>query len=212
MSRPSPQELVDASGATGVTDERILNALRTIPRAEFVPDEQVGAAYRDAPVPIPHGQVTTQPSLSAGMIEALELAEDEHVLEVGTGLGFQTALLSRVAGSVVTVEWWSGLTEQAVRNFERCGIDNVEAVTGDGGLGVPRRAPYDAVLVSAAFPEVAEPLVQQLREGGRLAQPIGEGGHESVVLFRRGGGGLVRRRVLTGASFVPLYGEHGVHP
>lgn len=205
----SVDDLVRAVRAAGVQDERLLDAIRATPRADFVPPDHASTAYDDGPVPIQHGQVTTQPSLSACMIEALGLHGTEHVLEIGTGLGFQTALLARLAADVVTVERWSDMTEAARRSLTRHGIRNVELVVGDGTRGVPERAPYDAVLVSAAFPEVPPPLVEQLRLGGRLVQPMGPGGWEEVSLFERTGTGLKRRRLLMFASFVRLRGRYG---
>lgn len=205
----SPADLVRVVRAAGITDERVLDAIRRTPRAGFVPAEQAGAAYRDEPIPIAHGQVTTQPSLSARMIEGLGLGGDEHVLEVGSGLGFQTALLARLAGEVVGVERWPDLVERARRSLAGQGIHNVELRCGDGTCGLPERAPYDAIIVSAAFPEVPVPLIEQLRLHGRLVQPIGPGGREDVVLFERSDDGLLARGVLTAARFVRLYGRHG---
>jgi len=200
----STEDLVHAVAMAGVRDERVLAAIRTTPREAFVPEEHVDLARHDEPIPIGHEQVTTQPSLSARMIEGLALTGSEHVLEVGTGLGFQTALLARLASDVVSVERWPDLTWQARRNLAHLAIGNVELVTGDGSRGVPERAPYDAIVVSAAFPEVPAPLVEQLRAGGRLVQPIGHGGREEVVLFGRTSRGLRRRGVLTLARFVRL--------
>ncbi|MGW3044842.1 protein-L-isoaspartate(D-aspartate) O-methyltransferase [Kitasatospora sp. NPDC001159] len=209
MSGACPEDLVRAVRAVGVRDERLLGAIRTVPRAGFVPAAQEEVAYQNMPVPIPHGLVTTQPSLSAAMIEGLALIGDEHVLEVGTGLGFQTALLAHLAADVVSIELWSDLAAQARQNLDRQGVTNVELFVGDGSKGVPGRAPYDAVLVSAACPDVPPPLVEQLRPGGRLVQPIGPGGREDVVAFRRTASGLERERVLVAARFVRLHGEHG---
>ncbi|MEV6211863.1 methyltransferase domain-containing protein [Kitasatospora sp. NPDC051914] len=212
MSAASPEDLVRAVRAAGVRDERLLGAIRAIPRAGFVPAEQAGSAYLDRPVPIPHGLVTTQPSLSAVMIGGLALSGDEHVLEVGTGLGFQTAMVAYLAADVVSIEWWPDLVEQARENLDRLGVRNVELLVGDGSRGVPGRAPYDAVLVSAAYPGVPPLLVEQLRTGGRLVQPIGPGGREDVVAFRRTASGLERERVLIPARFVRLRGEYGFPP
>ncbi|MDN0199875.1 protein-L-isoaspartate O-methyltransferase [Streptomyces sp. S.PNR 29] len=195
--------------AAGITDQRLLRAVRTTPRAGFVPAGQLAAAYWDVPVAIGLGQVTTQPSLSAMMIESLGLRGDEHVLEIGTGLGFQTALLARLAADVVSIEMRPEIARQARGNLARHGVRNVELRVGDGSGGVPDRAPYDAVVVSAAFPEVPEPLVAQVRPAGRLVQPIGPGGHEQVVCFVRGTSGLERERVLTAARFVRLQGRYG---
>ncbi|WP_093654959.1 protein-L-isoaspartate(D-aspartate) O-methyltransferase [Streptomyces wuyuanensis] len=209
---PGPEDLVRASRAAGVRDERVLEALRSVPRADFVPRAEAGSAYLDAPVPLPHGQVTTQPSLVALMVEALGLTGGERVLEVGTGYGFQTAVLARLAGEVVSVERWADLAGRARRRLSRAGIGNVSVTAADGTLGVPGQAPYDAVVVSAAFPEVPEPLVDQLRVGGRLVQPIGPGGREQVRLYERTSGGLAPRRTVVSAHFVRLYGAHGYPP
>ncbi|TLP56411.1 protein-L-isoaspartate(D-aspartate) O-methyltransferase [Microbispora tritici] len=204
-----PEDLVRAVRAAGVRDERLLRAVRSTPRVGFVPPAHAAHAYEDAPIPIAHGQVTTQPSLSATMIEGLALTGVEHVLEVGSGLGYQTALLARMAGDVVGVDLWPDLVRAARRNLARQGIRNAEVRVGDGGQGVREHAPYDAVIVSAAFPTVPAPLVEQLRPGGRLVQPIGTGGREEVVLFERTVIGLEPRQVLTLASFVRLHGRFG---
>jgi protein-L-isoaspartate(D-aspartate) O-methyltransferase len=194
--------------AAGVRDPLLIEAFGEVPRAGFVPPELVERAYLDRPLPIPHDQVTTQPSLTAKMIEALELTGSERVLEVGTGYGFQTALLARLSAFVWSVERWPDVAETATENLARQGVENVEVVAGDGTEGLPEHAPYDAILVSAAFPSVPPPLAQQLAAGGRLVQPIGSGGHEEVVLFEKGPEGLAHRRTVTGAHFVRLYGAH----
>lgn len=209
-NRPgSPEDLVRALRTFGIRDQRVLDAVRATPRADFVPEEHAAVAYDDSPVPIARGQVTTQPSLSARMIEGLELTAADHVLEVGTGLGFQTALVARLAADVVSIDMWPDLVAQARRNLARHAVRNVELLVGDGTRGVPDHAPYDAVLVSAAHPEVPPPLIEQLRIGGRLVQPIGPGGREEVVAFLRTESGLTRHRLLTPASFVRLRGDHG---
>ncbi|HYA50361.1 MAG TPA: protein-L-isoaspartate(D-aspartate) O-methyltransferase [Streptosporangiaceae bacterium] len=205
----SPEDLVRAARRAGVDDDRVLAAIAATPRTGFVPAQYVGAAYRDQPVPIPHGQVTTQPSLSAMMIAGLGLAGGEQVLEIGTGYGYQAALLARLAVQVITIEIWPDLAAQARRNLAAQAITNVLVVAGDGTEGYPAGAPYDAVIVSAAFTQVPPPLAAQLRPGGRLVQPVGPGGHEQVLVFERRAQSLEPLRVLTSASFVPLYGKHG---
>jgi protein-L-isoaspartate(D-aspartate) O-methyltransferase len=207
---PSPGEgLVAAALATGVRDARVLEALRIVRRAAFVPAELADRAGIDEPLPIPHGQVTTQPSLVAKMVEALALTGSERVLEIGTGFGFQTAVLARLAAHVFSVERHGDLAETAQKNLAREGVRNVDVIVGDGTYGLADRAPFHAILVSAAFPRVPPPLAEQLVEGGRLVQPIGSGGSEEVILFERVGAELVARRSVTGACFVPLVGRHG---
>ena len=142
------------------------------------------------------------------MIDALDLTGSERVLEVGTGYGFQTALLARLSRSVYSVERFPDFAATARRNLDRHGIENVRVAVGDGTRGLPEHAPYDAVLVSAAFTSVPPPLVEQLGAGGRLVQPMGPGGEEEVVLFEKGEDGLVHLRTVTGAHFVRLYGAH----
>ena len=195
--------------AEGVCDPRLLRALREVPRSAFVPADLAAHAYLDQPLPIPHGQVTTQPSLVAKMIAALELTGSEQVLEVGTGYGFQTALLAHLSRFVWSIERWPDIAATARDNLARHGVTNVEVVVGDGTTGLPERAPFDAILISAAFPRVPPPLSEQLAPGGRLVQPIGSGGNEEVVLFAKGPQGLVPRRVVSLARFVRLYGTHG---
>jgi protein-L-isoaspartate(D-aspartate) O-methyltransferase len=190
-----------------VQDERVLDAIAAVPRTDFVPAEAVDLAELDTPIPIPHDQVTTQPSLVARMVEALGLDGEERVLEVGTGYGWQTALLARLAGEVFSVERFADLADTARKHL--AGYENVHVVVGDGSAGLPEHAPYDAILVAAAFPRVPEPLAEQLAEAGRLVQPIGPGGREDVVLLEKRDGELHRVRSVSPARFVRLHGRHG---
>jgi protein-L-isoaspartate(D-aspartate) O-methyltransferase len=212
MGVDGPQRLAEVARSKGIHDERLLRALVSVPRAGFVPPRYDKDAYLDEPIPIGHDQVTTQPSLVAAMLEALALEGDESVLEVGTGHGFQTALLSRLARRVLSIERIQELAEAARRNLERHGVRNAEVVVGDGSMGVPGRSPFDAIVVAAALTSVPEPLVVQLRDGGRLVQPIGKGGSDQVILFERRSGRLERRASVILARFVKLYGEHGFTP
>jgi protein-L-isoaspartate(D-aspartate) O-methyltransferase len=198
--------LVAAAREAGVRNGRLLAAIGAVPRAEFVPAEDAELAYVDAPIRIPHGQVTTQPSLVARMVEALALEGDERVLEIGTGYGWQTALLAELAREVFSVERFAELAETA--RAALAGRENVVVVVGDGSEGLPESAPFDAILVAAAYPSVPDPLAEQLAEGGRLVQPLGPGGAEDVVLFEKRGGDLHPVRSVSGAHFVRLHGRH----
>jgi protein-L-isoaspartate(D-aspartate) O-methyltransferase len=209
MARRGPEDLVHAARGVGVGNERVLDCLRRVPRAGFVPPEAVGSAYLDEPVAIAHGQVTTQPSLVAAMVAALGLAGHERVLEIGTGLGFQTALLACLAAEVWSIERFEDLVKAAQDNLADHGVSNAYVEVGDGSEGLVEHAPYDAIVVSAAFPSVPRPLVEQLAAGGRLVQPIGPGGGEDVVLFERQGDRLERLRSILPARFVRLHGRHG---
>jgi protein-L-isoaspartate(D-aspartate) O-methyltransferase len=202
--------LLLAARAAGVTDKRVLDVIRDTPRAAYVPLHFADVADRDEPLPLPHRQVTTQPSLTALMIAGLSLRGGERVLEIGTGYGYQTALLARLAARVISLEIWSDVADQARRNLASQGLVNVAVVVGDGTQGYPPDAPWDAIIVSAAFPRVPPPLIAQLKVGGRLVQPIGPGGDEDVVLFERSVDGLRRVRVLSSARFVQLRGRHGM--
>jgi protein-L-isoaspartate(D-aspartate) O-methyltransferase len=187
----------------------VLDAIAAVDRARFVPAEYVGEAHVDVPIPIGFGQVTTQPSLVARMVAALGLGGSERVLEVGGGLGWQTALLAALAREVWSVERLPELAAAGRTNLARAGVENATVVVGDGTLGLPAHAPYDAILVSAAFPRVPPPLAEQAVAGARLVQPIGPGGTDDVTLFVSGaGGGLERVRSVSGAHFVKLYGAH----
>ena len=209
---PGPHDLAVAAQAAGVRDERVLQAIRLTPRDAFVPARYAEMAYADEPVPISYGQTTSQPSLIAAMVAALDLTGAEKVLEVGTGYGYQTALLTHLAAQVISIDMWPDMVGRARENLAGQGISNAVVITGDGSQGVPERAPFDAIIVSAAFPEVPPPLAAQLVGGGRLVQPVGPGGGEDVMVYRKTGAGLSPGRVLTTASFVRLHGRYGYPP
>jgi protein-L-isoaspartate(D-aspartate) O-methyltransferase len=206
--QPTPERLLATIRAAGVRDRALLAAIGRVPRAEFVPPQRRADAYWDEPLPIPHAQVTTQPSLVARMVAALRLRGGERVLEVGTGYGWQTALLAELAAEVWSVERFDDVAEAARANLARHGAANAHVVVGDGSAGLPERSPYEAIVVSAAHPEVPEPLEQQLAPGGRLVIPLGPGGDEDVVAFERTAGGLERRASVSRAHFVRLVGAH----
>jgi protein-L-isoaspartate(D-aspartate) O-methyltransferase len=196
--------LVAAARRAGVRDARVLDALAAVPRRTFVPPDDVRAADRDRPIAIGGGQTTSQPSLIAAMVAALELRGDERVLEVGTGFGYQTALLSRLAAEVYSIDRSATLVAQARENLHTAGIEGCVLAVGDGTQGWAEHAPYDAIVVSATAETIPPAYGQQLREGGRLVIPVGPRDASEVVLLRREGDGLRRVRRLTGARFVPL--------
>ena len=208
LSGNENNDLILEIRAQGVSDTRVLDAFGAVRRADFVPPEFAGSAYEDRPLPIAHFQVTTQPSLVARMVEALDLVRTDCALEVGTGLGFQAAILSRLCHLVVSVERFPDLADAARENLRRAGITNALVLVGDGTEGAPAHAPFQAIIGAAAAPQVPAPLAEQLAEGGRLILPIGPGGHEDVTLFRKEEGRLVRLATVVPASFVRMVGAH----
>ena len=198
------EELARAVDRTGLLDQRIVEAFRRVPRSGFVPEQLRAEAYRDRPIPIPEGQTTSQPTLIAHMIDAAAPKPTDKVLEIGSGYGFQTALLSLLADRVISVERWPALVEAARRNLERNGIEGASVYEGDGWKGWPEEAPYDVIIVSAAADELPGALVDQLAEGGRLVIPVKRGGSDDVVLYRKERGKLKTVRLVTPARFVPL--------
>jgi protein-L-isoaspartate(D-aspartate) O-methyltransferase len=206
--RRDGEALARAAARFGVRDQRVLTAVRAVPRELFVPARSTRRAYRDVPVPIGRGQTTSQPSLVAGMIAALQLRHTDRVLEVGAGHGYQTALLARLAAEVWSVERFDDLAEQARANLEEAAVGNATVVVGDGTRGLPERAPFGGIVVAAAAPEVPPPLAQQLADGRRLVMPIVRGSEDEVVVFERRGHDLARIERLTMARFVRLHGAH----
>ena len=194
----------------GLTDDRIAAAFRRIDRAEFVPEGLRGQAYKDRPVGIPEEQTTSQPSLIARMIDVAQPKPSDNALEVGTGYGFQTALLSLLVERVTTIERRASLAEAARENLTRAGIVNVELVVGDGWLGYAENSPYDVVIVSAAADAVPRALTDQMAENGRLVIPVREPSGDNVYLFTKKGERLKLKRLVTPARFVPLvHGSDG---
>ena len=192
----------------GFVTPRVLAAMREVPRHEFVPLELAVLAYDDQPLPIGEGQTISQPFMVAAMTEALELTGSERVLEVGTGSGYQAAILSRLAREVHTVENHAALAAAAAERLERLGCSNLRVHTGDGTLGLEEFAPFDAIVVTAAAPRIPPPLVEQLAEGGRLIIPVG-GSQQQELLRLRNSGGKTEREVLHYCRFVPLVGLFG---
>jgi len=192
----------------GVHDSGVLAAMATVRREEFVPKEFRQRAYEDAPLPIGEGQTISQPYIVAAMTVALRLAGNERVLEIGTGCGYQAAILSRLAKIVFTIESRSGLASSAATRLERLGYENVHVHCGDGTMGLPELAPFDAILVAAGAPAVPEPLRAQLAECGRMILPVGDAENQELLCLERRGNSF-ETRTLDACRFVPLIGHHG---
>jgi protein-L-isoaspartate(D-aspartate) O-methyltransferase len=192
----------------GIASERVLQAMETVPRHLFVPAEYVYAAYSDEPLPIGEGQTISQPFMVAAMAEALLLQGTERVLEVGAGSGYQAAVLSLLAREVFAVESQSLLAISARERLARLGYTNARIEEGDGSLGWPPGAPYDAVLVTAAAPSVPPPLVEQLLEGGRLVIPVGRSEQQELIRVTKRGS-ETSLEALYACRFVPLLGRYG---
>jgi len=192
----------------GVTDCGVLAAMRDVKREEFVPQEFRPRAYEDAPLPIGEGQTISQPYIVAAMTAALRLTGEERVLEIGTGCGYQAAILAHLARIVFTVESRSELAAAAAARLERLGFPNVHVHCGDGTLGLPELAPFDAILVAAAAPSVPEPLRSQLAEGGRLIVPVGDAENQELHYIERHGN-TFDTRTMESCRFVPLVGYYG---
>jgi protein-L-isoaspartate(D-aspartate) O-methyltransferase len=205
--RGSQQTLLAAARRAGVTDERVLAAVAAVPRERFVPPGAQSEAALDRPIVIGSGQTTSQPSLIAAMLAALELTGTERVLEIGTGFGYQTALLAHLAGEVYSIERIGSLAARAREHLVACGIEGVEVVVGDGTRGLPDAAPFDAIVISAAAREVPGALAGQVTEGGRIVAPIGPDGAQRVVCYTVRDGRLLEPRRLSAVRFVPLIAD-----
>jgi protein-L-isoaspartate(D-aspartate) O-methyltransferase len=193
----------------GIRDERVLEAFRSVPREEFLPQRLREFAYEDAPLPIAEGQTISQPYIVALTVEALGLRGGERVLEVGTGSGYAAAILSRIAGRVLSVERHATLAESAAATLARLGFDNVQVLCSDGTLGWEENAPYDAIAVAAGGPEIPKALLSQLAVGGRLVIPVGPADQQVLTRVTRVGADDYREEALTQVRFVPLVGEQG---
>jgi len=192
----------------GVSSPRVLEAMAAVPRHEFVPLKFRDIAYADKPLPIGEGQTISQPFMVAAMTEALELTGSERVLEIGTGSGYQAAVLSLLARQVLTVETHTSLALAAQERLTNLGYTNVHVHNGDGSAGFPDAAPYDAILVTAGAPEIPQVFASQLREGGRLVIPVGDRDNQELVRAQIENGEL-KSRVLFNCKFVLLLGRYG---
>jgi protein-L-isoaspartate(D-aspartate) O-methyltransferase len=192
----------------GVSDARVLSAMRAVPRHRFLPEGQRAFAYDDTPLPIGSRQTVSQPYIVAYMTAALELRGDETVLEIGTGSGYQTAILACLSRKVYSVERIPELAAGARENLHALAIDNAEVILGDGTAGWISAAPYDAILVTAGAPSLPGPLLDQLAPSGRLVAPVGGRSVQELERYERGPAGIERRELLA-VVFVPLIGEFG---
>ena len=192
--------------ARGVKDTAVLRAMRQVPRHLFVPVSYAPQAYRDGPLALGHGQMISQPYVVAFMAEALRLGGDDRVLEIGTGSGYQTAVLAQLARDVFSIEIVKPLAERAAGKLKELGYANVQVRAGDGYQGWPEHAPYDAILVSAAPDHIPQPLLDQLAVGGRMILPLGKKFSQDLMLIRRTHSGYERTPLLP-VAFVPMTGE-----
>jgi protein-L-isoaspartate(D-aspartate) O-methyltransferase len=192
----------------GVNDEKVLSAMEAVPRHAFVAPEFRERAYEDAPLPIGDGQTISQPYIVAAMTAALRLKARDRILEIGTGCGYQAAILSRLGKEVFSVERRPKLAAEASKRLGELGYANVHVHCGDGTLGLPEFAPFDAILVAAAAPAVPKPLLAQLAERGRMILPVGDEENQVLQLVEKLGN-TVLTNTLEGCRFVPLVGYHG---
>jgi protein-L-isoaspartate(D-aspartate) O-methyltransferase len=192
----------------GIASGRVLEAMATVPRHEFVSAQFRNEAYADKPLPIGEGQTISQPYVVAAMTEALELTGPERVLEIGTGSGYQAAVLSSLASQVISVENHTSLALAAQERLTSLGYANVHVHNGDGSAGLPDAAPYDAILVTAGAPQIPLVFADQLREGGRIVIPVGDRENQELVCAHKKKGELISR-VLFGCKFVLLLGRYG---
>ena len=203
------QMVEDQLIARGIYDPRVIHAMRTVKRHKFVPTDKLSKAYEDGPLPIGLGQTISQPYIVAHMSELLRIGPNDTVLEVGTGSGYQAAVLSHLANHVITVETIPLLANEAKETIQSMGIKNISVLKGDGSLGTPHHGPYDAIIVSAAAPRIPSPLILQLKTGGMLVAPIGTKNNQKLVLYKK----MVSRSVqktLYHVRFVSLIGKWGV--
>ncbi len=194
--------------ARGIHTPRVLEAMRSVPRHLFLPPDMLPHAYSDGPLPIGCSQTISQPYIVALMTDLLQLEGDETVVEIGTGSGYQAAVLACLAKTVHTIERHEALAEEAARRLTELGYDNVHVHTADGSLGWPEACPYAGIIVTAAAPHPPEPLLKQLAEGGRLVIPVGSWGTQILQVWTKNGRKLDHEDVLA-VAFVPLRGQHG---
>jgi protein-L-isoaspartate(D-aspartate) O-methyltransferase len=194
--------------ARGIHDQRVLAAMMEIPRHLFIPPPYDRAAYDDNPLPIGSGQTISQPYIVALMTELLHPKATDNILEIGTGSGYQAAILSRLVKRLTTIERITQVANLARTNLKSVGIDNVVVIEGDGTLGYPDNAPYDGIIITAATPDVPQPLIGQLAERGTLVAPVGGRDIQDLITLHKQGGSIIQES-RGGVRFVPLIGQHG---
>jgi len=193
--------------ARGIKDKRVLNAMLKVPRHLLIPKKKWDEAYTDQPLPIGEGQTISQPYIVALMTQLLRLKGEEKVLEIGTGSGYQAAILAELAKEVYTIEIIEKLAKRAEKDLKELGYKNIKVKTGDGFLGWKEYAPFDAIIVTCAVPEVPQPLIDQLKEGGRIVIPLGESFKFQILTVVEKKKGKLIYRDITGCVFVPMTGE-----
>jgi protein-L-isoaspartate(D-aspartate) O-methyltransferase len=194
--------------ARGVRNPRVLAAMREVPRHLFIPPPYDRSAYEDSPLPIGNGQTISQPYIVALMTELLKPEQDDNVLEIGTGCGYQSAVLANLVKKVTSIERIPAVAKLARSNLSALGFSNVEIITSDGTLGYPENAPYNGIIITAATPSVPKPLIEQLAEHGRLVAPMGGRDIQELVVLSKYNG-IISQELHGGVRFVPLIGEHG---
>jgi protein-L-isoaspartate(D-aspartate) O-methyltransferase len=202
------EKLLEQIKKQGVADRKILQAFTKVDRKKFLPKEQKAKAYQDRPIPIGYNQTISQPSLVASMTKKLDVGENDTILEIGTGSGYQAAILAEIVKQVYTIERVEELANRAKDTLAELGYDNVEVIIGDGSKGLPEYAPYDGIIVTAAAPEIPQTLVDQLKEGGKIVIPVGGKMTQSLKVCQKKDGELeiIEESYV---RFVPLIGDEG---
>jgi len=192
----------------GISDKLVLDAMKKVPRERFLPKDLEGSAYDDCALPIGEGQTISQPYMVAIMTEKLVLSGGEKVLEIGTGSGYQAAVLSEIAGEVITIERIPAIAERSKKLFDELGYKNIKVIVADGTLGLPQAAPFGGVIVTAGAPSLPKPLIEQLSDGGKLVIPVGETFEQTLMIVTKHGDRIDIERSI-GCVFVPLVGKYG---